>query len=56
MGSPISGTCDAAFSRVRDAFAETRAALETILAHLGGDRGGEAAERAADLLRSLRRF
>jgi hypothetical protein len=41
---------------MRDAFAETRASLETILANLGGDRSGEAAEQAAELLRSLRRF
>ena len=41
---------------MRDAFAEARGAIETILAHLGGDRTGEAAEKAAELLRSLRRY
>lgn len=41
---------------MRDAFAETRAALETILTHLGGERPAEAAEHAAELLRALRRY
>ena len=41
---------------MRDAFAETRGGLETILGHLTGDRHGEAAERAAELLRTLRKF
>ncbi|MFO0681317.1 MAG: hypothetical protein U0234_04660 [Sandaracinus sp.] len=41
---------------MRDSFAEARAALETILGDLGNDRQGQAVERAAELLRALRRF
>ncbi len=41
---------------MRDVFAEARASIETILAHLGGDRQGEAVEHAAELLRSLRKY
>jgi hypothetical protein len=41
---------------MREAFAEARAAVEAILTQLGGDRHGEAAEHAAELLRALRRY
>lgn len=41
---------------MRDAFAEARAAIETILTHLGGERPADAAEHAAELLRALRKY
>jgi chromosome segregation ATPase len=41
---------------MREVFAEARASIETILAQLGSERHGEAAERAAELLRALRKY
>jgi len=41
---------------MRDAFAEARGAIESILGQLGGGRAGEAAEAAAELLRALRKY
>jgi chromosome segregation ATPase len=55
----LEGRVDAASreeKQMRDAFADARAGLETILGDLGNDRQGRAAERLADLLRSLRRY
>lgn len=55
----LEGRVDAASrdeKQMRDAFADARAGLETVLGDLGNDRQGQAAERLADLLRALRRF
>jgi predicted RNase H-like nuclease (RuvC/YqgF family) len=41
---------------LRDAFAQARAELESMLGDLGNQRSAQAAERAAELLRALRRF
>lgn len=41
---------------LRQGFAEARSRLEQILAHLGDAKHGEAAEHAAELLRTLRKY
>ena len=41
---------------MRDAFAQARAGLETLLGEISSDQRAEAADRIASLLRLLRRY